>query len=67
MTIKSQIINMVDLIPENELSVVLDVMRHFVPYSIDDIATAEDISAHEEALEEYIAGETVSHDAVDWA
>ncbi len=66
MTVKAQILDMVDRIPENELPVLLEVVKRFVPVDIEDIATPEDLSAHKVAMEEYIAGETVSHDDIDW-
>ena len=36
------------------------------PYNLEDIATAEDLAAHDTAMKEYSAGETVPHDAIDW-
>lgn len=67
MSVKTQITKMVDLIPEAELSVVLDVVRHFVPVTdADDIATADDFAAHNEAMLEYSAGEAVEHDSINW-
>jgi len=32
----------------------------------DDIATPDDIISHELAQKEYAAGETISHDMIDW-
>lgn len=66
MTVKAQIFEMVDRIPDTELPIILEVVRRFVPVDIDDIATAEDLAAHRAAMKEYEAGETVSHEAIDW-
>ena len=66
MTVKTQILEMVDRIPDAELPIVLEVVRHFVPVSLEDIATVEDLAAHDTAMKEYRAGETVPHDAIDW-
>ena len=46
MTVKAQIFEMVDRIPDSELPTVLEVVKHFVPVDIEDFATAEDINAH---------------------
>lgn len=64
MSTKAQILELVDLIPEQELSTILEVVRHFVP--TDDILTDEDAAAHDEAMREYAAGETVAHNAINW-
>lgn len=66
MSVKAQIAQMMDLIPETELPTVLEVVRHFVPINLEDIATADDIAAHNEAMREYRAGETVAHEAINW-
>ena len=66
MTVKSQIFEMLNLIPDNDLPTVLDVVRHFVPVDQDDYVTQEDLVAHAEAMKEYAGGETVSHNAINW-
>ena len=66
MTVKSQIFEMLNLIPDNDLPTVLDVVRHFVPVDQDDYVTQEDLVAHAEAMEEYAGGETISHNAINW-
>ena len=67
MSARDQIAEMVNLIPESELPIVLEVVRHFVPATvIDDVATADDLAAHDAAMREYRAGETVAHDAINW-
>lgn len=66
MSVKSQILQMVNLVPDNELPTLLEVVKHFVPIDMDDIATADDLAAHAAAMQEYTAGETVPHEAIDW-
>ena len=66
MTVKAQILNMVELVPERELPIILEVVRRFVPTDIDDIATPDDIAACEQAIKEYRAGQTISHTDIDW-
>lgn len=67
MSVKAQITEMVNLIPEAELPTVLEVVRHFVPTTIiDDVVTADDLAAHDAAAREYRAGETVAHNAINW-
>jgi len=65
-SVRAQIVNMVEQIPDGDLQTVLEVMRHFIPADADDTATAEDINAHNIALNEYRAGETVPHDGINW-
>ena len=66
MSVKAQITEMVNLIPEAELPTVLELVRHFVPVNLDDVATADDLAAHDAAMKEYRAGETVAHNAINW-
>ena len=66
MSVKEQITETLDLIPESELRIILDVVRHFVPIDSDDIATADDLTTHGEALREYRAGEVIAHEEIDW-
>lgn len=57
---------LIDFVPEGELPILLEVVRRFVPFDIDDIATEDDLKAHRAAMEEYANGETVAHDAINW-
>ena len=67
MSVKAQINDIVNLIPEADLQTVLEVVRHFVPViSPDGRASADDLAAHDEAMQEYAAGEAVPHDAINW-
>ena len=56
MTVKSQLIQMIDFVPEGELPILLEVVRRFVPVDADDIATEDDLKAHRTAMEEYANG-----------
>ena len=66
MSTKQQILEMVDLVPECDLSILLEVVKKFIPVGVDDLATAEDLEAHKAALAEYAAGETVGHNSINW-
>ncbi len=66
MSVKSQIFEMVNLVPNSDLPTLLEVVKHFVPVDTDDVATPDDVAAHEAAMKEYAAGETIPHDAINW-
>ncbi len=57
MTVQAQILEMVKLVPDNDLPTLMDVLRRFVPVDSDDSATADDLAAHEATMREYLAGE----------
>ena len=40
--------------------------RCFVPFDSDDVASEDDLRAHETAMREYERGEAVSIDEIDW-
>ena len=62
--IKQQLVDMIDVLPETEQSLLLEIVRRFVP---DDVATPEDVADIEKARAEYARGETVPHNAINWA
>ncbi len=66
MTVKSQLLQLIDFVPEDELPILLEVVRRFVPVDVDDVATGDDLRAHRVAMEEYVNGETVAHNAINW-
>lgn len=66
MSVKNQLLQMIDFIPEGELPILLEVVRRFVPVDADDIATEDDLKAHRIAMEEYERGETIPHEAINW-
>lgn len=66
MTVKAQIIELIDQVPDTELPIILEVVKHFVPTYFEDIATSDDLAAHDKAIREYMTGETKSHDDIDW-
>ena len=63
MPIKNQLLDVIDILPETDQALLLEIARRFLP---DDIATPDDLEAHKIAVKEYANGETVPHDAVNW-
>ena len=63
MTVKAQIVRMIDFIPDRELPIILEVVKRF---AADDFATEDDLKAHRLAMQEYERGETVSHNDINW-
>lgn len=61
--IRKQLVDVIDCLPEEEQSLLLEIARRFLP---DDMATPDDLEAHREAMEEYANGETIPHGAVNW-
>lgn len=61
--IRNQLVEMIDCLPEQDQVLVFEIVKRFVP---DDVATADDLRAIQEAREEYVHGETVSHNDIDW-
>lgn len=61
--IRNQLVEVIDILPEKEQSLLLEIARRFMP---DDVATPDDLAAIEAARAEYAAGETVPHDAINW-
>lgn len=66
MTARAEAVKLIEFVPDSEINILLEVIRKFVP-DPDDIATPDDIAAHEQAMKEYRAGEAVSIDDVDWS
>ena len=61
--IKNQLIEMIDILPEQEQILLLEIAKRFVP---DDVATPDDVEAINKARDEYKRGETVGIDQIDW-
>ena len=61
--ITNQIATMFDLLEEHEQQIIYALMQRLLP---DDVATPEDIRASIQAEAEYLAGEAVSMDEIDW-
>lgn len=61
--IKEQLATVIDFLPEPEQLLLLEIARRFLP---DDIASPEDLEDIRQARTEYLNGETVSHDAINW-
>ena len=66
MTVKAQIVEMMDFVPDRELPILLEVVKHFIPNDADDRMTDDDLKAHRLAMQEYRNGETVSHSEINW-
>jgi len=61
MTARTQMMNMVELVPDTEIPLVIEVLKRFISYGeADDIATPDDIMAIKQAEKEFAAGETVN-------
>lgn len=56
-SIRNQLIKMIEHLPNQDQVLVFD----------DDIATANDIREIQAAREEYIRGETMDHNDIDWS
>ena len=57
---------MINLVHDNDIHTLLEVVKRFVPIDIDDIATPDDIEAHEAAIKAYEVGELIDHNDIDW-
>ncbi len=49
-----------ECVPESEVDWSL------VQVDADDVATEDDLMVHRVAIEEYVNGETIPHDAINW-
>ena len=54
---------MIYCLPEQEQSLLLEIARRFLP---DDTATPDDLRDIQQARAEYVSGETVPHEAINW-
>lgn len=63
LTVRKQIDEMLDYIPEREQLIIFEIVKRFAP---DDVATADDLEAIKEARQEYASGQTVNHNAINW-
>ena len=61
--IRNRLVEMIDCLPEQDQVLVFEIVKRFVP---DDVATADDLRAIQAAHEEYVLGETVSHNDINW-
>ena len=66
MTVKAQIVEMMDFVPDRELPILLEVVKRFIPNDADDRMTDDDLNAHRLAMQEYRNGETGSHSEINW-
>ena len=61
--IREQLIGVIDCLTEQEQSLLLEIARRFLP---DDTATPDDLRDIQHARAEYVSGETVPHEAINW-
>ena len=66
MTVRAQIVEMMDFVPNRELPIILEVVKRFIPNDADDRMTEDDRNALELAMHEYKNGETTSHSDISW-
>lgn len=66
MTVKAQIVEMMDFVPDRELPILLEVVKRFIPNDADDHITEDDLNSHRRAMQEYKSGESISHSEIDW-
>ncbi|MCL2693509.1 MAG: hypothetical protein FWE60_00205 [Oscillospiraceae bacterium] len=59
-----EITTMIEMLHESEQILILEIVKRFLP---DDIASPDDIAAHNAAMEEYRRGETIRHEDIDWS
>ena len=66
--IAQQIAQMVDMLPMTDQMLALALVRKLVlAWDPDYTETApDDLKAHRTALEEYLSGQTVAHDEINW-
>ena len=62
-SVKQQAFQVFDLLSEREQTLVFELIKSLAP---DDIASPDDITAHNIAMNEYRLGETVRHEDIDW-
>jgi hypothetical protein len=61
--IRDQLVGVIDCLPEQEQSLLLEIARRFLP---DDTATPDDLLDIRQARAEHARGETISHEAINW-
>ena len=61
--VREQLDAMIDNLTERDQNLLLEIVYRFLP---DDVATPQDLEDIAQARREYQAGETVSHDAINW-
>lgn len=61
--IRNQLIEMIDILPDQEQLLLFEIVKRFVS---DDIATSADLKDIQAARTEYANGETINHNDIDW-
>ena len=60
--IKEKLVNVINQLSEADLTLLFEIACRFA----DDVATPDDLKAIEQSEAEYAAGETISHNDIDW-
>lgn len=63
LSIREQLDEMIDCLPEQEQILLFEIVKRFVP---DDTASAADLKDIQTARTEYSRGETISHESINW-
>ena len=61
--VRERLVQIIDCMPEQEQALLFEIAKRFVS---DDIASADDLEAISAARQELRAGETVSHNEINW-
>ena len=61
--LREQLVGVIDCLPEQEQSLLLEIARRFLP---DDTATPEDLRDIQQARAEYARGVSIPHEAINW-
>jgi len=61
--VRERVFEIFDLLPNQKKNLVYELIISLAP---DDVATPELIKNHETAMGEYLRGETVNHEDIDW-
>jgi len=61
--VKAKAFEVFELLPEQKQNLVYELMINLIP---DDVATPDMIANHHVAMKEYLRGETVDHEDIDW-
>ena len=61
--VRNQLVQMSDCLPDQEQLLLFEIVKRFVP---DDAAAPDDLEDIYTARTEYVNGETISHNAINW-
>lgn len=66
LAVRDELVHTIDRLPVAEQILLFEIAQRFLTDDMDDILTADDLIAIQEAEREYAAGETVNHNDIDW-